>query len=292
MRQPLRWNFRAAATASGLCLVLLSPSRAQEPSGGDAQKAIRAVDNSVSAAYELLHVYYAEPSDGAVAGPNYDAEDGTLSDGGMVAASMMRSFGSWRDVFAQASFSRATGQLPYDGHLQLTIPPITIPLRGSSGARINDWSFRLGMGVETGEGWLWTPYLAYGYHTWARTLPGGGFVSSYVENYSHSALQIGNRVQYAPSPRVVLTADGRFGTTVAPHIVVPADQLDQNLGSAPIIDLEVEADYALRGPLHVFAGWRYSRFGYGQSGVSGGILEPVSTTELMSALAGLRYSFR
>jgi hypothetical protein len=278
---------RAAAAAAGLCLAIVAPSRAQAGQDG-----IRAVDNSVSAAYDYLHVFYAEPSDGGIAASNYDTEDGALSDGAMVAASAMRSFGSWQDLYAQASFSRATGRLPYDGHIQFPFFSITAPFQGTSSARINDWGLRLGKGVEAGERWLWTPYLAYGYHAWARTLPGNALATGYAENYSHHALQFGTRVQYAPAASVVLTADGRFGTTLAPHISVPSQQFSQRLGAAPIIDLEAEADYAFHGHFHVFMGWRYSRYGYGQSGVEAGQLEPASTTELMSCLAGLRFSFR
>src|SRR5208337_2642809 len=98
------------------------------------------------------------------------------SDGAQFAASAMRSAGSWRNLFVQASFSRATGRLAYDGHFQLAVPPLTLPFQGYSSALINDWGLRLGKGVEAGERLLWTPYLAYGYRTWARTLPSNGAV--------------------------------------------------------------------------------------------------------------------
>ena len=78
---------------------------------------------------------------------------------------------------------------------------------------------------------------------------------------------------------------------MGPHINVPSIGFDQRLGTAPIIDLEAEADYAFRGSFHAFLGWRYSRFCYKQSHAAVGYVEPRSETELMSYLAGLRFSF-
>ncbi|MFI5363419.1 MAG: hypothetical protein ACHQ49_15740 [Elusimicrobiota bacterium] len=307
MTRHSRRKIPVAAAAMAAALALLASARAQEPSAPDetrsAQEAIRAVDNSVSVAYAPLHVFYQEPSDGGIPFANYDTEDGTLTDGGQIAVSLMRSFGSWKDAYVQASLSRASGSLPYDGTLSLFGGATTIPFDGTSGARINDWGLRLGKGVEVGERWLWTPYLSYGYHTWARSLPavdlpGIDNAPGFTEIYSHHSLQVGNRVQYAPVSRVVLTVDGRFGTTLDPEIrspdIVPNGTFDERLGAAPVIDLEAEVDYAVRAPVHLFAGWHYSRYGYGQSGVNAasGLIEPISTTELMTYLIGARFSFR
>jgi hypothetical protein len=257
------------------------------------QEAIQIVNNSVSLAYDSTHLNYGEPSDGAIADKYYDTEYGTLSRGGFSGSvSAMKSYRFLRDIYFQASFGRAAGDVSYNGHtMPSLLNPTSLPINQISGAQINDWGLRLGKGFEAGSRWLFTPYLAYGYHTWARTL-GMGTAGSYTENYQHNAIELGNMIQYAPTSKIVLTADGQFGTTFWAHIQAPQYQVNSDLGAAPAAQVDLEADYALWRFFHAFISWRYAHFSYGQSGVApSGFLEPASNTDLQTYLAGLRFCF-
>ena len=254
--------------------------------------AILAINNSFLISTQRLRLDYREPAGGAIADKYYDTERGTLSTGGYrVTASLMRDVGELRHVHVLGSFSRAYGYVPYDGHAYIGPTSLVVPLRNTSHARIDDWRLRVGKGFEFGERWLFTPYLAWGYHAWDRTLA-AGTPGEFWEYYNHHTVQFGNRLQWAAGRRTVLSMDGRFGMTLRPHIRVPGYRLSRPLGHGPAIDLEVEADQNLGRRVHLVLGAAYSHFSYGQSGVQNGLLEPGSSTDILTWQAGLRYSFQ
>ena len=264
----------------------------------DGRAAILAVNNSVSVAYSPLRLNYGEPSDGQVASyPNakyFDTETGWLTRGGLsVAASLMRPCLGLDNVLAQVSFSRAIGKVRYNGFAQFIFG--NVPLQADSLATIEDWGLVLGKGFAWGDRFLFAPMLAYGYHTWDRDAA-STFRGGTLEHYRHHSIEVGNRLQFAAAPQLVLTGEARFGTTLFTHIDVPGT-LSARLGSEPIASLSAEADCAVARwdplELHVFGGWRFTHFGYGQSAVDtkSGYLEPVSMTDINSYQTGLRFSF-
>ena len=294
------WTTKRAALAAAVLLLVSGAAcrsfAAEDGRGGgtDATGAfadILAVNNSVSVAYQSMYLNYGEPSNGQLSDAYLDTERGVVSRGGFaVALSGMQSSDLVSNLYFQASFSRVTGYVTYSGHLNN--PPVYTPVIDTTGEQINDWGLRVGKGFAAGERFLFTPYLAGGYHTWSRTL-GIGTAGMYTENYDHYTLQFGNMIQYNPFTHLVLTADGQFGTTLSPHISVPSAQLDSKLGTALAFGFGFDIDYALWRKFHSFLGYRYSRFSYMQSGpnVTGTALEPISSTDTSSYLAGLRYSF-
>ena len=253
--------------------------------------AILAVNNSFSLSAQRLRLDYREPANGAIADKYFDSERGTLSTGGYrVGASLMRDAGGIKHLHVLGSFSRADGYVPYDGHAYVGPTSFVVPLQNTSHARIDDWHLRVGIGFEAGERCLFTPYLAWGYHAWDRTLT-AGTPAQIWEYYDHHTVQFGNRLQWAAGRRTVLTLDGRFGTTLQPHIRVPDVRVSRPLGRGPAIDLEAEADQDLGRRLHLVLGAAFSHFSYGQSRVQNGLLEPGSSTDALTSHAGLRYSY-
>ena len=286
------------AAALLAALTALPRSAGAAPTADEARAAIRAVNNSVSAAYSPPRLNYGEPSDGQVASyPNakyFDTETGWLTRGGLsVAASLMRPCLGLDNVLAQVSFSRAIGKVHYNGFAQFIFG--NVPLQADSLATIEDWGLVLGKGFAWGDRFLFTPLLAYGYHAWDRDAA-ATFQGGTLEHYRHHSIEVGNRLQFAATQRLVLTGEARFGTTLFAHIDVPG-VLSARLGSESIANLSAEADYAVARwaplELHVFGGWRFIHFGYGQSAVDAksGYLEPFSMTDLNSYQTGLRFSF-
>ena len=291
----MRWICAAALVLA----FLAPPARGEVPlPASDGRAAILAVNNSVSVAYSPPRLNYGEPSDGQVASyPNakyFYTETGWLTRGGFsVAASLMRPCLGLDNVLAQVSYSRAIGKVRYNGFAQFIFG--NVPLQADSLATIEDWGLVLGKGFAWGDRFLFTPLLAYGYHAWDRDAA-ATFQGGTIEHYRHHSIEMGNRLQFAATPRLVLSGEARFGTTLFAHIDVPGT-LSARLGSEPIANLSAEADYAVARwaplELHVFGGWRFIHFGYGQSAVdaNSGYLEPFSMTDISSYLAGLRFSF-
>src|SRR5207244_2947287 len=122
--------------------------------------------------------------------------------------SLMRQVRGVRDVLIMGSFSRENGDVPYDGHQYVGVTPVVLRLRATSHATIDDWHLRLGKGFMLSDQWMFTPYAAYGYHSWDRQLQVGS-PSGYWEYYNHHVFQYGSRFQFAGSRGSVLTLDGR-----------------------------------------------------------------------------------
>jgi len=275
-----------------LGLLAVACLRVQAQNGDWGRETILTVNNGVRIGYASLHLDYREPSNGRIQDKYFDTERGTLSEGGIgVSFSAMRTLGPVRELYLEGSFRRVTGSVAYDGHAYVGPTSTVVPIRLTSYARIDDWSMRLGRGFSLANGWLFTPYLGYAYHFWRRTIGKGSF-AELQEDYSHHAIQLGNRLQWAPWRRLVLTVEGRFGLTLGPRIRVPSYRFDQRLGRAAAADLEAEADTALARFLHAFAGLQYSHFSYGQSRVQNGVLEPFSVTDAVTWQAGARLTFR
>jgi hypothetical protein len=99
-------------------------------------------------------------------------------------------------------------------------------------------------------------------------------------------------IQYSPWTRWVFTGDATIGKTAHASDDSPPVLNHAALGSAPIIKLRLEADYEATTALHLFAGYEYTYFTFGQSDVqSSGFLEPNSETKLSEFSAGMRISF-
>lgn len=253
---------------------------------------ILAVNRSLSLSYVLSDFYYIEPSgvDAFNTRANYDDyEKGTLY-GARLAASWM-SDDLW---YLHAEWTGSEGSVDYTGFTQITFQPVS----ATSYATTQDYSIKAGHGFAVAPRWMLVPYLSFGGRHWDRQI-GYQSRSGFSEAYNHYYLSFGGLLQFSPSPPFVLTFDPQIGRTISPTIKDPPDGLDHAaLGTAPIIKLAGEADYALSGALHAFVGADYTYFSYGQSSVfpvpgPGNfiVMEPNSHTEQTNVTLGLRYAY-
>jgi hypothetical protein len=262
-----------------------------------ANPSILAVNRSFSVAFQFTSFYYTEPSDsvslyslfypiGSSAG-YFDDEQGTLQ-GGKIAASWMTKDNNW---YVHAEWSGVEGQVQYTGFYQNGRPANGLQSR----ATIQDYDLKGGKGFTIGETAMVTPYWVFGGHHWLREL-GLGTPGDYNESYSHNYLGLGTLFQYAPWSDFVVTTDASVSKMMGPKINVPGTPLSNTpLGASPIITLGIEGDYCLKSFLHLFAGFDYMYYTYGQSGLQfgGGLvaMEPFSKTELYNFDLGVRISF-
>ncbi len=248
--------------------------------------AILSVDNSVSLSYVGSSVYYIEPDNGQIGSGFNDSEKGNIK-GGRGAFSYMGSHGE----FVQAQYTGQEGKLNYDGFL-IGGPPY-VPLNSTSRSTVQEFDAKAGVGFAVARSWVFTPYVTAGRRYWVREL-GLGTSGGYNESYSFGYLGFGNLIQYSPQKRLVLSLDLSAAKMMDANINVPSAGLNHTvLGPGPVIRSGVEADYRLWRWLHGFVGLDYTYFNFWQSATqASGYLEPVSRTELYSASAGLRVSFK
>jgi hypothetical protein len=253
--------------------------------------AILDVNNSLSLSYLLSRLDYIEPNDAYASTPSgyLDKETGNLK-GGRVAVTCMFPLNTYFHV----EWSGAESLVDYSGYLQGG-PPY-IPVNGKSRATTQEFSVKLGKGFTPGQQWMLTPYLSLGRRYWMREL-GVGTPGDYVESYNLLYYTAGGLIQYSPLDRLVLSGDVAIGRTSDPSINaslrgVPI--LNQAaLGEALIKKIGTDIDYRLTEALHIFAGFDYTYFTFGQSVIqSSGFLEPYSRTELYNYTFGLRLAFK
>ncbi len=263
--------------------------------------AIMAVNNSISLAFLNANMDYIEPSDsGALPVTNYspgnganylDYEEGSLN-GARLSVSWMSP--TYADLYVQAQWDGATGQANYTG-----FDTNNNPVTGISGATIQDYQLKLGKGIVTGEKWMLTPYASFGGRHWTRVI-GEGTSGDYNETYQHFYLGVGSLVQYAATDAWVITGEAMVGRTFYAWINDAPDGLDHApLGAAPILKLGLEADARAGERLHLFAGFDYTYFTYGQSDVylvpnsnpQEVVLEPISRTQMFDVTLGARFSY-
>lgn len=247
------------------------------------------VNNSLSVSYLQSHMYYVEP--GSTNGGTYlDFENGTLK-GARLGVSMMRHW-DVDNVYLHAEWSGTEGKVNYGGYF-LGGPPF-VPAGGQSRSTMQEYSLKLGKGFALGRSWMITPYLGYGRRYWVREL-GLGTLGDYNESYSFWYHALGAMVQASPCRGLVLTAEGSIGRTDDPKITVTLPNTGLQgaaLGQAVIKKAGAEADYRLTRLLHVFAGFDYMLYNFGQSAVTRqGFFEPFSRTELYEFSLGARVSF-
>jgi hypothetical protein len=249
----------------------------------DENPSILAVNRSVSLSYLRSSMYYLEPDSGQSTGSGgyFDYEQGTLT-GGQVAFSYMGPKG----LYLNAAWNQAKGTVDYHG-----VPPGTV--EATSRATTHELDLKIGKGFASRDAdWMFTPYLSGGKRYWKRDVAidtPGEFAETYTFNY----FGLGELIQYSPWTRWVFTGDGMIGKTVHASIDVPTSGLNHTaLGTAPIIKLALDIDYQAAAMLHLFAGFEYIHFTFGQSDVqASGFIEPNSETTLRNLTIGLRLSF-
>lgn len=182
-------------------------------------------------------------------------------------------------------------------------------LKQANGAKMIDFSGRLGKGFEVTDSVLITPYVEIGHHNWQRKIDSSFPVpniligsSNSKESYNNFYYGFGTMAQIAPIDKLVLTANAMVGSTFSSVMTLTGDQPSAlaaingsngkyNLGGSVLYKVGLSADYAIYKNFHVNAGAEYIGFDYGQSQMVGYSYEPFSQTNYTTVKAGIGYAF-
>lgn len=286
---------------AALTVLVLSLSFQSINAGGI--ESIVSSNSQLGAQFVTTDVDYTEKADGV----KVDTENGFVSGYGL-------SFSAMKDLFfghdyLAFQFSQLNGETNYVGSSNL---PVVISgpsgqygsLTQANGAKIIDFSGRLGKGFEITDSILITPYFEVGHHNWQRNIATPvlaiNIASSSLENYNNFYYGFGSMMQIAPLDKLVLTANAMIGSTFdsvmtggSPAVLGTLGNTSgkYNLGSSVIYKVGLSADYAIYKNFHVNAGAEYVGFDYGQSSMVGYSYEPYSETNYTTVRAGIGYAF-
>jgi opacity protein-like surface antigen len=225
-------------------------------------------------------------------GATADSNKGDIKPSYRLYATAQRDWLGIRDLYLGASVSYASGSNTYDGALVNLITGEEKPFSARQPTRLFDWNLRVGKAFtfNQAESVQLTPYLDYAQHRWDRL--DSGDLGSYSEHYSHSVVSLGVIGQYAPTEKLVLSAEAQLGYLY--DASVRARSLEGllylgdgyfirgangpiTLGNHNTVKLGVGADYAVTSSFHVTANYGWQRYGYGK-GVNNDFTEPKSST--------------
>ncbi|KWU17756.1 outer membrane beta-barrel protein [Burkholderia cenocepacia] len=252
-----------------------------------ADDAILQANNQISLSVGAHHLDYHEPSTTDTIPGDFDSEKGSQFTAGLTAVRQGSLFGI-SDVYTSASAFLSVGSTHYTGYLLSTWTPTTDSTRNVAG----DFQVRVGKGFRFGSRSQFqvTPYLQAGYHIWSRTI---GTDASEV--YSHYTLGGGILGQYAPTSKLVLSAD--VGVSAMLGSQMRKDKYPTfETQNRPVAEIGLGADYAFTRKLHASVNYRLTKYHYGRSadvsGPRGGDwYEPSSRTTEQVITVGLGITF-
>jgi hypothetical protein len=243
--------------------------------------AIRLSDNEIGIGITGNLLNYEEQP-----GAPLDSEHGWM--GGLDArVSTMFDYAGLSNLYLGLDYGYAGGSVGYTGSLINGAP-----FKGSDQSSMNRVLARVGKGFVLDDSLMLTPYAAGGFQNWNRTL-------NYPnETYGAGLVGAGAMLQWAATPRLVLTADAQLLAVVGGNVSSTAPGYptlnSQTFGASPEERIGLLADYALTGPLHVWGGLDLTHFTYTGAPLhplSAGFYEPNSATSLFELKAGLALSF-
>lgn len=255
-----------------------------------ANETIDAALSQITLEYTKMHSNYREYNEGkafnANAGNYLNTENGNVSQFGLRSSLFIG------PVLLGSSVRYAKGDTRYDGYLQDGSGAL-MPAQAVTGNQFIDLNTNIGLRMNLGNDVAVVPYGDLGVRVWERTL-GVGTEGSFVEDYSHVHVGAGLKTLWSPMPKLTLEAQGMIGKTIKPRMSVEGTTLD--LGSKPVYQAGVGADYALLDNVHVNVGYQYEQFAYGESdwvelGNGSKIMEPASKTERNRYTVGLGFFF-
>ena len=261
-------------------------------------------NNVLGLSFGSQHQDYREFIDGA----NVDSNIGSVKPSYRLYATAQRDLFGVSDLFFGASISYANGSNTYRGALVNWITGEQTPVTSRTPTHLFDWSLRAGKAFTLNEAASvqMIPYLDYSRHRWDRL--DSGDIGDYSEHYNHTALSVGIIGQYAPTEKLVLSAEAQIGHIYDANVRVRSmegpiyfsDGRDIYyvdgaegpvvLGSHRSRLLGFYADYAVTSAYHVTAGYRWQRFGYGR-GVNNDIVEPASKSIMRQLEVGIALTF-
>lgn len=273
-------NFVLVAIAA----TLLAPS-------AFAQSSLAAINSSLRLSAGIHHLDYCEHDDSRLTSDGIlDTEKGAQAQPG-VALGWQFAGGPLKNVFTEVDARRARGTTSYRGYLQTSHSPDLIPY-AFDGTRVltTETTAKLGYAVGLGGGReQLTPYLAYSTYRWKRDTSASAF--GYREDYRHDAVAVGVKYQTALNRALAFEFDGAVGRTRQASMRLSALGATFGLGASTMSSARLGLVQRLSTHFDMRYGLEVVRFGYGQSAVDGGILEPRSTSVISSATVGVGYRF-
>jgi hypothetical protein len=257
-----------------------------------ANDAILNANNLIDVDAVSQNLNYRENYDSVQTGALYDTEHGNQAGIALSTSSQTYVMGI-ADVYAKAWLQYTNGKTNYSGG----------QLGGAVQYTSKTYDNTLDLGYRLGKGLVFdaralqlTPYLSYDYHRWGRSIQNGVYNNQTLyggdETYSHSSISLGLLGQWAVTDRLVLSADGSYGTAFASTMSAGNTQDTYALGNHHLTSVAFGADYALNRNLHLNASYSVTQSNYGSSALqSDGSLEPNSTTRLGVASIGVGYAF-
>jgi hypothetical protein len=219
----------------------------------------------------------------------FDSEHGTIPGLQVKATTMQDGFGI-DNIYAGIRYQYDQGGVGYSGANLFT----KVPLKSTTDYTVNDLGVELGKGFLLSENVLITPFVQGGWHDWRRALS-----AVQVEDYTHYYVGGGVRGDLGVTNRLVLT--GRLGVaeTISPSMTATASpgsglppRMTFALGSAPLYQAGMGADYQFYAQMHLYGGVDYSHFSYDASAINSlGFNEPTSTTDEAVFRLGLALQF-
>lgn len=210
---------------------------------------------------------------GLTANGTLDTERGTLNSAELGARWQAESL----PLSLQATVRRSNGGTNYSGYLQSG--SLLIPYKATSGNIMLDFAVRAGWPVAQGASWQWVPFIEFQHHRWQRDL------AQYTENFSHTAGLAGLQVQWrqrADSETATgpwsFELEGAAGQILSANMEAASLGFNQPLGKRDLWQLGATLGYDLTPQWRISAAASTRRFGYGQSTLQGGVVEPSSHT--------------
>lgn len=268
-------------------------------------------NSQLGAQFVTTDVDYRERVDGQ----KIDSENGFVSGYGF-------SFSAMKDLlfghdYLAFQFSQLNGETNYVGSSN-SYPAVVTDSAGFSnygsvkqanGAKLIDFSGRLGKGFEITDTILVTPYVEVGHHNWQRKIDTPALYTVFnppsnlsKESYNNFYYGFGAMAQIAPIDKLVFTANAMVGSTFSSVMTltgghsyavgaVNGSDGKYNLGGSVLYKVGLSADYAIYKNFHVNAGAEYIEFDYGKSQMVGYSYEPFSQTNYTTVRAGIGYAF-
>ncbi len=236
------------------------------------------------------YVNYTENSNGQT----LDTEKGPVPAYG-IHASLMQNLWLGNDYIAM-DYTHASGSTNYTGSYNGSSSGYG-SVTGTSGATIDDFTFRAGKGFAMAGNVMLTPFLELGRHDWARQPGQNAGAYSFSETYTHNYYGIGGMAQYTPIRKWVLSVDALIGETFGSNInanLPPPIGISYNadLGNSALYKIGIGVDYAFTRQFHANIGLDYASWNYGQSTPDqNGTYEPNSQTAITTAKIGIGYAF-
>jgi len=185
-------------------------------------------------------------------------------------------------LYLQGQYRHSNGNTQYDGYLQQG--QMLIPFESTTKNNLQDIQASIGLRL-TPQPVQVVPFVAYVDHTWKRGL------SQYQETFSHKSLALGVSTTWQINAKWEALGLFSVGQMQSAQINVPQVSFLASLGTQIIKTAQAQLAYGFNQHWQLALSANYQHYGYGQSTLSNGFIEPESMTKQRSVLTSLHYIY-